>query len=206
MNVWLYNYSNQLTQCLSYLKLIFVSPKYTFFHVMHAKLKINLTLFCLPVKPALKLAIIHDNSQRSFLQRNLGIAGKNDLIRSQTEHSSCVAGRTYIACTHGGFPLSTIIHYILIQLLHKKPFSYSTLSFSLLSHSGLGKKILWMECLLLFKYFMRKCHLHPQPPPPSPFSLLLHQGRGGQTHDMDDGMGHRQGEKEGTHWRFFQEF
>lgn len=166
---------------------------------MHAKLKINLTLFCPPVKPALKLAIIHDNSQRSFLQRNLGIAGKNDLIRSQTEHSSCVAGRTYIACTHGGFPLSTIIHYILIQLLHKKPFSYSTLSFSLLSHSGLGKKILWMECLLLFKYFMRKCHLHPQPPPPSPFSLLLHQGRGGQTHDMDDGMGHRQGEKEGTH-------
>lgn len=96
-------------------------------------------LFCLPTKPALKFGIIHNNFQRSFQQRSLGIVRKNDLIRSQTEHSSCAAGRRSITCTRGGFPASIIIHYILIQR-HKKPFSYSTLSFSLLSHSGLEKK------------------------------------------------------------------
>lgn len=161
---------------------------------MHGKLKINLILFCLPIKPALKFAIIHYNSQRSVLQRNLGIARKNDLIRSRTEHSSCVAGRRYTACTHGGFPPSIIIHYILIQLLHKKPFSYSTLSFSLLSHSGLEKKMLWMECLLLFKYFMRKCHLHPQPLPPplSPSFYIKTRGR------------RRGREKKRTNWRILR--
>lgn len=138
-------------------------------------------LFCLPTKPALKFGIIHNNFQRSFQQRSLGIVRKNDLIRSQTEHSSCAAGRRSITCTRGGFPASIIICYILIQR-HKKPFSYSTLSFSLLSHSGLEKKkVLWMECLLLFKYFVRKCHLHPQLLLPSLSPLLLQDKEGEST-------------------------
>lgn len=135
--------------------------------------------FCLPIKPALKSVVIHYNSQRSFLQRNLSLSRKNDLIRSRTEHSSCVAGRRYIACTSGEFSPSITIHYILIQSLHKTPFSYSTLSFSLLSHSGLEKKNVVDGMLTAFQIFHAKMPFTPTVTASFSFSLILHQNKVG---------------------------
>lgn len=142
MNVYDYVIILSINSMPQLFKTRFLSPQNTMFLSLHIiNWKINLILFCLPIKPALNFAIIH-NFQRSFLQGNLGTAKKNDRTWSRPEHSSCVDGRRHIACTYSGFPPSTIAHYILIQLLHKKPFSYSMLSFSLLSLGWRKKKIL----------------------------------------------------------------
>lgn len=106
---------------------------------------------------------------------------KNGLIGSQTEHSSCAAGRRSVTCTHGGFPASIIIPYILIQLLYKKPFSYSTLSFSLLSHSGLEKKNIVDGMLTAFQIFHAKMPFTPTAAAAFSFSLLLQVKEGERT-------------------------